>query len=128
MPRLFFDAAKRADRDVLFRMRNRHSAQLHRVLELDVAALLSDPLPAIRQKLREDLAAGHDVFIHTELSIRAARQTKPGGAERSPGLDRRGRHEAGSGLPVTGSSSLGCRADRLRYRGTTSSGEWMRSL
>src|ERR1700734_4072532 len=58
-PGLLFDALQRPDRQVAAWMWNGDSAALNRVLELDVASLLGDLLPAIGPQSHQKVPTVH---------------------------------------------------------------------
>src|SRR3954469_17605389 len=60
-------------------MRDRHAARLGWMLELDVAALVSDLMPAIRFQRRDDGPAIHCVYRYTLITGRQQRVDKGSG-------------------------------------------------
>ena len=68
-PGLLLDAFQRPKRQVALRMRDSDAPWLGRVLELDVAALLGDLLPAVRFQSPENVPAVHALIRYTLMRI-----------------------------------------------------------
>src|SRR5580704_15593528 len=68
-PGLLLDAFQRSDGQVAFWMRDGDAPWLGRVLELDVAALLGDLLPAVRFQSPENVPAVHALIRYTLMRI-----------------------------------------------------------
>jgi hypothetical protein len=62
---LLLDAPERADGNIALRMRDSDAASFGRVLELNVAALLSYLLPPVLAERGDDISASHAMCINT---------------------------------------------------------------
>jgi hypothetical protein len=56
---LFFNASERPDGNVTHRMGHRYSARFRAVLELFMASLMSNLIPAVVPQSPDDLSAAH---------------------------------------------------------------------
>jgi len=63
---LLLDASQRSDRYVPLRMRNSDPSRLHRMLELDMAALAGRLTPAVILKSPDDLAT---IYVYKYTSV-----------------------------------------------------------
>jgi hypothetical protein len=67
--RLALDAPQGAGRDIAHGVRNRDSARLDGMLELNMAALLSHLFPPIRRQRRYHISAIDGVCLYTPISL-----------------------------------------------------------
>ena len=75
-PGLFFDGSQRANWNVAFWVRDGYAAQLFRMLELNVAAFLSNPIPASDLKRRNYVADFHRcIYTHQLTYIQVYKYT-----------------------------------------------------